>query len=119
MWRTTKTPPTKSAPITRSSRVYVVTVTFRSVPGRATDFLTALRENAAASEKDEPGCQRFDVCCDPNDPAVFFLYELYTDKAAFEAHVASPHFREFSQLADPWTAEKTVATYHLLRDKDP
>ena len=66
--------------------MFVVTVDFRSAPDKATDFLAALRENAAASVRDEPGCLRFDVCTDPDDPTRVFLYEIYTDAAAFEAH---------------------------------
>ena len=80
--------------------MFVVTVAFRSVPDRAADFLAALR--------DEPGCHRFDVCTDPGDPAAFFLYELYTDADAFEAHKATPHFTAFDALVRDWTAEKTV-----------
>jgi quinol monooxygenase YgiN len=88
--------------------MFVVTVAFRSVPDRAADFLAALRENAATSLRDEPGCHRFDVCTDPDDPAAFFLYELYTDADAFEAHKATPHFTAFDAVVRDWTAEKTV-----------
>jgi quinol monooxygenase YgiN len=94
--------------------MFVVTVAFRSVPDRATDFLAALRENAATSLRDEPGCHRFDVCTDPDDPEAFFLYELYTDAQAFEAHKATRHFLAFDALVRDWTAGKTVKTYHLL-----
>jgi quinol monooxygenase YgiN len=38
-----------------------------------------------------PGCRQFDVCRDPLDPALFFLYELYDDEAAIQAHLDSPH----------------------------
>ena len=93
--------------------MFVVTVAFRSVPDKATDFLVALRENAATSLRDEPGCHRFDVCTDPDDPEAFFLYELYTDAQAFEAHKATRHFLAFDALVRDWTAAKTVKTYGL------
>lgn len=89
---------------------------FRAVPERATAFLSALRENAAKSLRDEPGCRRFDVCTDPDDPALFFLYELYDDARAFAAHKATPHFRDFDALVRDWTAGKVVKTYALDQD---
>jgi quinol monooxygenase YgiN len=93
--------------------MFVVTVAFRSVPDRAADFLAALRENAATSLRDEPGCHRFDVCTDPDDPKTLFLYELYTDADAFEAHKASRHFLAFDALVRDWTAEKIVKIWML------
>ena len=93
--------------------MYVVTVTFRAVPDRAGDFLTAMRENARASVEREPGCLRFDVCTSPEDPAHVFLYEIYTDRAAFDAHLTAPHFLKFDKLVADWTAERIVQTFEL------
>ena len=55
-------------------------------------FMDAMRINAAASVRDEPGCLVFDVLQDRSDPDLVWLYELYTDEAAFEAHMLTPHF---------------------------
>lgn len=89
--------------------MFVATVLFRSVSDRAEDFHAALRENAATSLRDEAGCQ----CTAPSDPALFFLYELYDDEAAFEVHKATWHFKQFDDLVRDWTVEKTVKTYVL------
>jgi hypothetical protein len=51
-------------------------------------FHQAIVDNARLSLKPKPGCHRFDVCRDPGDPTLFFLYELYDDEAAFQAHLA-------------------------------
>ena len=96
--------------------MYVVTVTFLAVPDRAEDFLTAMRENARASVEREPGCLRFDVCTSPDDAARVFLYEIYTDRAAFDAHLAAPHYLEFNDLVADWTAEKFVQTFELVAE---
>ena len=98
--------------------MFVVTVDFRAAPDKATDFLAALRENAAASVRDEPGCLRFDVCTDPDDATRVFLYEIYTDAAAFEAHKVTRHFIAFDKTVRDWTAEKSVKTY-MLEPADP
>ena len=72
-----------------------VTVTFRIPPDRAAEFLAAVRANARASLDREPGCRAFDVCADPERPGEVFLYEIYDDRAAFDAHLESEHFRAF------------------------
>ena len=75
----------------------VVQMTVR--PGQRAEFLAGMAANAEASVRDEPGCLRFDVSAAAADPNRFFLYELYTDAAAFEAHKASPHFAEWRTVA--------------------
>jgi quinol monooxygenase YgiN len=69
-------------------------------PGRREDFLAGMSANAEASVRDEPGCLRFDVSSVSDDPDRFFLYELYTDAAAFAAHKASPHFAQWREIAE-------------------
>lgn len=99
--------------------MFVVTVTFRSEPEKSAEFLAALRENAALSVSDEPGCQRFDVCRNPKEPAEFFLYEVYDDAAAFAAHKATPHYRDFNRQVGEWTVEKSVSTFVLDEGAEP
>lgn len=93
--------------------MYVVAVTFRLHPAHAVIFLDAIRENARLSLETEPGCHRFDVAVGEGGSETVFLYELYTDRAAFDAHLASPHFKAFDAQTAEWVASKEVATYHL------
>ena len=58
-------------------------------------FLEALTENARGSVAGEPGCLRFDVIQDADDPNRVWLYEVYRDEAAFVAHTEAPHFIKF------------------------
>ena len=50
----------------------------------------------------EPGNVLYIAHRDPEDPRVFLMYEQYADKAAFEAHGSSDHFKELGvgQLFD-------------------
>ncbi|MEM7718669.1 MAG: putative quinol monooxygenase [Pseudomonadota bacterium] len=93
--------------------MYVVTVTFCLFAEHTEAFLAAIRQNAQQSLSDEPGCHRFDVAIGEDGPTTVFLYELYTDRAAFEAHLASDHFKVFDANAAPWVASKEVATFLL------
>ncbi|MGC8101690.1 putative quinol monooxygenase [Metapseudomonas otitidis] len=70
-------------------------------PGSLEAFMEAMRINAAASVRDEPGCLVFDVLRDRSDPDQVWLYEVYTDEAAFEAHMRTPHFLASRPLVEP------------------
>lgn len=95
--------------------MFAVVVTFEIAEGAIEAFMPAMTANARTSLANEPGCHRFDVCTDPARPSEVFLYELYTDRAAFDAHLQSPHFKAFdSQVADMITA-KDVRTYVLVQ----
>ena len=72
------------------------------------DFGTAIEKNARASRETEPGCRQFDVCRDPADPSLFFLYELYDDEAAINAHLQSSHFLSMDSATRDWVATKAV-----------
>jgi quinol monooxygenase YgiN len=89
-----------------------VAVTFEIKLEHAGDFGTRIAQQAADSLT-EDGCQRFDVWVDPGNPARIFLYEIYTDRVAFDVHLASPHFKAFDAEVQPWVASKTVETWTL------
>jgi len=94
--------------------MYVVTVEFVAKPDHAEAFRLAMIENAGASRARESGCRQFDVCSDPADRTVVFLYEMYDDRAAFEAHLSSVHFRAFDERVRDWVAKKTVRIYERV-----
>ena len=94
--------------------MYVIIVDFEIKPDRLTEFLPLMAENAAASMREEPGCQQFDVCRDPDAPHRIFLYEIYDDRAAFEAHLASAHFRRFDAATMEMVSAKTVRALDRL-----
>lgn len=67
-------------------------VEFGVKPERRADFLDLMRSHARMTLDSEPGCEIFDVL-DPSsvesEADKVFLYELYTDAAALEAHMTS------------------------------
>jgi len=86
-------------------------VDFKISPAHADAFAAAIFSNARSSVSDEPGCHQFDVCRDPKDASVFFLYEIYADDAAIAAHIATPHYQAFDALTKPWVENKVVRRY--------
>ena len=93
----------------------VVAVTFYTTGTGMPEFLNLVRANAAQSLT-EPGCHRFDVCTASDGAAEVFLYEIYDDAAAFEAHLRTPHFLEFNQAVASLVTGKQVMQYRLCND---
>ena len=94
--------------------MFAVAVTFTLEPGQEAAFLDLIVENAAASLSGEPGCHRYDVCRDPDDPATIFLYEVYADAEAFDVHRNMEHFQRFDRDSAAMIADKRVRTYEIV-----
>ena len=92
---------------------YVVTVEFRLKPGAFERFRKLIVENARASVRDEPGCRQFDVVIPQGDADRIFLYEIYDDAAAFDAHRKTPHFAAFDRDSAALVAAKAVTVGKL------
>ena len=92
---------------------FVIVVEFRIHSGKMAAFRRLMDENARASCRDEPGCRRFDVLTSDKDPDHILLYEIYDDRAAFEAHIKTPHFAIFNRESAPLVADKVVKEYAL------
>ena len=75
-------------------------VKVRVKPAMREKFLKAIEHDALGSERDEPGCLRFNVLQDQKDANVYYFYEVYKDEAALEAHRAMPHYAVWKAVAD-------------------
>lgn len=91
--------------------MFAVTVTFTTRTGNMAAFLPLVRAQAANSLRLEPACHRFDVWTDVARPDEVFLYEIYQDAAAFDAHLASAHFKRFAEETAPMVSDKQVVTW--------
>lgn len=65
-------------------------------PGKKDELIEFLKWDGTVARNEEPGTLRFDVFQDPDNENVLFLYEAYSDDAAFEAHKANPPFQKFA-----------------------
>ena len=83
------------------------TAHLRVQPEVIVPFRERLMRHARTSVEREPGCHRFDVHQETKDPALFFLFELYADEVALEAHRASEHYLQFRQDVKDWVVERT------------
>lgn len=88
--------------------MYVVAVNFQIRSGKVAAFMPLILAQARNSLKIEPGCHVFDVCQSAASPEEIFLYEVYDDRAAFDAHLASKHYRRFDTDVAGLVLEKHV-----------
>ena len=92
-------------------RALVVTIQIK--PEHKEAFMEAMLDDARGSVGNEPGCLRFDVLQDTEDPNRIHLYEVYRDEAAIEAHRQAPHYVKWREITKDWRAsdpERRVCT---------
>src|SRR4030095_15945129 len=85
--------------------MYVIVAPLQIKPGYKDQFIEAVVEDARSSAANEPGCLRFDVIQDANDANRIWLYEVYKDEAAFQAHLQAPHLLKFRETTKDWRVE--------------
>lgn len=66
-------------------------------------FKAATLANARASMQ-EPGCARFDVCQQDDDPARLILFEAYHNAAGHALHRVSEHYVLWRDTVNPMMA---------------
>jgi quinol monooxygenase YgiN len=94
--------------------MFVVTVRFRIRPGQEEAFHAAVLDQARNSLRLEPDCHQFDVCRHSDQENEVFLYEVYTDAAAFEGHQKTDHFAGFGARVADMVEDKTVQTWNRV-----
>merc|ERR1712216_879341 len=83
--------------ITTNSAV-VVTVDIK--PDRVDDFLKAMEMDVTESRirNSDPGCLRFDLLRDRDDPNKFIFYEAYVDDDAAAFHKTTKHYKAWADF---------------------
>ena len=74
----------------------------------ATAFDRLVTETAPGIRQHEPGTLVYAVHTVQGQPLQRIFYELYRDRAAFEAHEAQPHTRRFLAERDKYLASTDV-----------
>ena len=94
--------------------MYVVIVSAKVKPEQRSTFLRAIEDNAVASVREEPGCLRFDVVRDNDDPDHYLLYEVYRDADAFATHRETDHFARWREAAEVSLSDPLEATHAAM-----
>ncbi len=86
----------------------VLMVNVKVKPERRADFIAAVREDGEGTTTKEAGNLQFAAVQHAEDPDRFFLFEVYRDEAALEAHRQMPHFLKYREATTGVHAEDTV-----------
>ncbi|HEY3092485.1 MAG TPA: putative quinol monooxygenase [Vicinamibacterales bacterium] len=80
--------------------MFIAFVRLQIKPELVGEFKTAILKNAELSVERDPGCVRFDVLQQEDDPTRWFLYEVYEREQAWVDHRASAHFLAFMEVGN-------------------
>jgi len=91
--------------------MYVIAVEFTINNEFVSQFRDRVQQQAEDSLTNESECHQFDVCFDLDDKTKCFLYEKYTNEAAFEVHRSTDYFSSFAAEVEPWVASKELKVW--------
>ena len=80
----------------------VLMVSIQIKEGHKDEFMEEMLGDAIGSNRDEPGCLRFDVLQDVDDENLIHLYEVYKDEVSLEAHRQAPHYLKWRDAVKDW-----------------
>jgi len=80
--------------------MFIVLVKVQVRPELVDEFKTAILKNAELSVQRDPGCARFDVLQQQDDPTRWYFYEVYEREQAWIDHRNAAHFLAFKEVGD-------------------
>jgi len=94
--------------------MFIVAADLNVEPSNHDLFLPHVLENARLTRTSDPGCRQFDVKVNPQQRGEFLLYEVYDDRAAFDAHQASAHLKAFRAAAGSLLKSRNVRFFERV-----
>ena len=95
---------------------FAIIVEFELLKGGFDIFLQEVLKNGEASRREEPGCQCFDVLVPNKDENRIVLYEAYDNEAAFQEHLQSQHFKDFSDRVSGLVTDRKLTKFRVSND---
>lgn len=98
--------------------MHILHVNVHVKPEYLDEFQRATVENASHSVQ-EPGCVRFDVIQQSDDPTRFVLVEIYRDAQGHAAHRETAHYRAWiDRVTDMLAEPRTRTVYRNVHPPD-
>jgi autoinducer 2-degrading protein len=97
----------------QSPGMFVNAVDYDILPAERDNFLAALTENGKASVT-EPGCREFNIHVLASDPNHVFIYEVYDNDAAVQAHRATDHFKKYAATTAKMVVKREVRPMSII-----
>ena len=99
--------------VAQAGGVYINAVDLVVIPSEMPKFLEAIKENASNAVK-EPGCREFNITVLASNPNHVFLYEVYDNAAALDAHRQTEHFKKFQATTANMVVDRNVRGMSLI-----
>jgi quinol monooxygenase YgiN len=77
-------------------------------PEQREAFVSAVAEEIDESVRVEPGVLALYAVAEKDDPSRLRFFEIYIDEAAYDAHLASPHFRKYRAATEPMIRSRVL-----------
>ncbi len=75
-------------------------------PGQKDAFLARARKHRDTVLAKEAGCERFDLLTPEEAGDTVFLYEVYADRNALDAHFETPYMKQYLEDTGPLVASR-------------
>lgn len=70
--------------------------------------------------RNEAGCFNYDLHQSEDNPALFVFYENWTNKAALDQHLETPHVKAFLDQADTLLAKPVdITLWNMVSSQNP
>ena len=97
--------------------MYVILGTIKVRVEHLAEFLVHVRTHATASAR-EPGCVRYDVLQDVDDPQTICLYEVFRSEEALDVHHQQDYYKAWMTMSRGWREQSTYSR-RVLRNVHP
>ena len=91
----------------QSGQFYVITADFEIVAADFDKYVALAKENAAASIKDS-GCREFNIAISSKNPNHVYIFEIWENAAALEAHRATDHLEAYVTATKDMVAKRNI-----------
>ena len=85
-----------------SENLFIIHAQLPVQADKVDDFIEAVNLDGVGSTNLEPGCLRFDVYQEIEDPTKLWLYEVYVNPEAFQFHTTTPHIAKWRDTVADW-----------------
>lgn len=81
--------------------MYAVLGIIKVKPKHLTEFVEHVRTHAEKSSR-EPGCLRFEVLQDRQDPHTICLFEVFRSEADLDTHRKQDYYKRWMEMSRDW-----------------
>jgi quinol monooxygenase YgiN len=83
-------------------------------PAKLKDYNAALKEQMQTAVRLEPGVLTYYAVADKKEPSLITILEIYADSAAYQKHIATPHFKKYKTTVENMVRKLELIDVNLI-----